>query len=433
MKDKLLKGTAAALAGVGLLTGCTAAASIGAEAVYPKMAQYPGENGDYEAWNASRRKQLAAPEGYADGLWDFYADSTRTYLSGKKENCAYSPLNLYMALSMLAECCGGESRAQILELMNAPDIESLRTQAGQVWNANYCDDGALTSILADSVWLDDSVSFEKNVVDTLAKSYYASTYTGKFGSDNMNSAIQSWLNKQTGGLLGDAVNNVAPDDTTLMALYSTAYFKGRWDSEFNPELNDTRKFHAPDGNIDAEFMNQSYERDYFWGEDFGAVRQSFVSGCDMWLILPDEDKSIDDVLTSGEYVGLIRPGSSEYENERYIRVNLALPKFDVSSTTDLKSGLEALGVTDVFDPGNADFSELSSSDEMYVGTARQSARVTIDEEGCTAAAFTEILMCGSACPPEDIQEIDFVLDRPFIFVITGMDGQPLFTGTVYTV
>ena len=71
-----------------------------------------------------RRKQLSAPEGYCDSLWSFYGDSSRTYLSGTQENRAYSPLSLYMALSMLAECTSGESRSQILSLMSAPDIDT---------------------------------------------------------------------------------------------------------------------------------------------------------------------------------------------------------------------------------------------------------------------------------------------------------------------
>ena len=373
--------------------GCVNAGAVkSTEPVYPKMAQYPGEDENgWDKWNSSRRKQLSAPEGYYDSLWNFYGDSSRAYLSGTQENRAYSPVSLYMALSMLAECTSGESRSQILGLMNAPDIETLRT---------------------------------------LAKSYYASAHSGEFGSEEMTQAIRGWLNKQTGGMLNDAASDVAPDASTLMALYSTVWFKGRWDNEFNKQLNDTRTFHAPSGDVQAEFMNQSFDRSYYWGEDFGAVKQPFVSGCDMWLILPDEDKSVSDMLDSGNYLSLLTDGY-DYENSRTMKVNLALPKFDVTSTIDLMEGLTELGITDVFSE-NADFSELCSS-ELYVNSARQSARVTVDEEGCTAAAFTEMLMCGSACPPENIQEIDFVLDRPFLFVITGLDGQPLFVGTVFNV
>ena len=409
----------------------TVAATDPGDPVYPKMAQYPDEDGNgWEAWNASRCKQLDAPEGYADSLWSFYGESTRTYLTEKQENRAYSPVSLYMALSMLAECGSGETRSQILDLLNAPDIETLRTQASQVWNANYCDDGAITSLLANSIWLSNSLESDQDTINTLANSYYASTHSGEFGTDDMNYAIRSWLNEQTGGRLKDAVSEVEPPAETLMALYSTVYFKGRWDYEFNPSGNDTRAFHSPAGDVQAEFMNHTDRTDYYWGDDFSAVNMPFVSGCKMWLILPDEDKSVTDVLTSGKYLGLLNAGD-EYENSRYMIVNLSLPKFDVTSTFDLRDGLESLGITDAFG-SSADFSALSPTQELFLSRAQQSARVTIDEEGCTAAAFTEMILCGSAAPSEDIQEIDFVLDRPFLFVITGLDGQPLFTGTVYS-
>jgi hypothetical protein len=41
-----------------------------------------------------------------------------------------------------------------------------------------------------------------------------------------------------------------------------------------------------------------------------------------------------------------------------------------------------------------------------------------------------MLACGCAPLPEDQKEIDFVLDRPFIFAITGEDHLPLFAGVV---
>ena len=44
-----------------------------------------------------------------------------------------------------------------------------------------------------------------------------------------------------------------------------------------------------------------------------------------------------------------------------------------------------------------------------------------------AAAFT-MMLCGATAAPLD--EIDFVLVRPFVFIINGYDGLPLFIGTV---
>ena len=54
--------------------------------------------------------------------------------------------------------------------------------------------------------------------------------------------------------------------------------------------------------------------------------------------------------------------------------------------------------------------------------------MAVDEEGVTAAAYTVILAPGASMPPEE--EVDFVLDRPFLFAITGVDNLPLFVGLV---
>ena len=40
-----------------------------------------------------------------------------------------------------------------------------------------------------------------------------------------------------------------------------------------------------------------------------------------------------------------------------------------------------------------------------------------------------MMMCGEAAPPEE--EVDFVLNRPFVFAITGTDGLPLFVGIIH--
>ena len=95
----------------------------------------------------------------------------------------------------------------------------------------------------------------------------------------------------------------------------------------------------------------------------------------------------------------------------------------------MKDALQTLGVNACFDPANADFSPLLADDvDAFISEVKHGARVTIDEEGVTAAAYTVMMLCGSAMPPSD--EIDFTVDRPFIFAITGESGIPLFIGVV---
>lgn len=149
----------------------------------------------------------------------------------------------------------------------------------------------------------------------------------------------------------------------------------------------------------------------------------------MWLILPDEGTTPEQLLESGEATEFLRQDHNEYTNQKTLLINLSVPKFDISSDMELRDHLQSLGIADVFIPGTADFSPIiPTADSGYVGQIKHAARVAIDEKGATAAAFTVIDRCGAGMPPSD--EMDFVLDRPFFFVIESQDGLPLFTGIV---
>ena len=88
------------------------------------------------------------------------------------------------------------------------------------------------------------------------------------------------------------------------------------------------------------------------------------------------------VLSNEEIFSIISE-PYEYANSQYSKINFSVPKFDISSETELSKDLKELGVTDVFDMHSADFSPLTEySDELYLSKAKQSSRVAIDETGC---------------------------------------------------
>ena len=411
-------------------------------AAYPEMVPYPdaGEGGlfgmnedqywaDLEKWSESRKARLDQPEDYQAGLDQFTTATTRQFLSQSEgENRVYSPLNVYLALGMLAELTDGESRQQILALMGCGDMDTMRTQASAVWNANYCDDGVNLSILASSLWLDEDVDYVPEAMERLADTYYASVYQGEMGSSGLNEAIWEWINAQTHGFLEEQVGAVELDAQTLLALVTTIYYQGRWADEFSPGSTTQEVFHAAEGDVTCDFMHQSATSRYYWGDRFSAVGRTLENNGAMWFILPDEGVSVEELLADDQAMEFLNTGW-DWEQNTTLTVNLSVPKFDVGSQMDLIPGLRELGVTDVFDPDRSDFSPTTQSmDGIAVSQVRHGARVAIDEEGCTAAAYTMIPGSGAAVPPED--EVDFVVDRPFLFAITGYSGDVLFVGVV---
>lgn len=400
---------------------------------YPAMAQFPFEGGNeaYKAWRQSQQAQYDQPQGYAANLTGFFKAGIQAALEDSGENSAYSPVNVYMALAMLAQTSGGSSRQEILDALNADSIDSLRTQAGHVWNAHYCADGATTSLLANSLWLDSAMAdYRSETVQLLANAFYASVFHHDLGTEDSNNALAAWLDRQTGGLLREQLLNTQLDPDTVFALASTVCYRVTWEDTFFEGRNTESVFHAPDGDKTVTYMNRTLNAPpYFAGSNYALTALDLADGGRMWLILPDEGTTPSQLLAEGECLDTVLGRKVSRED---LRLHLSLPKFDISSQRELGGVLKNLGIRSVFDSHTADFSPLVSQayfdGGIRLGKVDHAVRVAIDEDGLTAAAYTVMDAPGDAAPPEN--EVTFVLDRPFLFLVTSRDNLPLFAGVV---
>ena len=426
---------------IGLLLAVLMLAALTACGAQPQPTGKPAETPAAAEVPAGEIKTLAAPVYPTERHWteapphgsDFFTEqSIPVVLAGLNgENRVYSPLNIYMALGMLAEITDGESRAQILEQLGCSDIETLRAEIKALWEAEYREDTDyphLTVLPAASVWLRDGETYRQDALQHLAEDYYAAAFSGPMGEESYDRALRDWINERTNHLLEQQAENLSLDADTVIALVTTLYFKGSWGEAFVPEATERDLFHADGGDKEAEFMRQTQITQYYRGEHFGAVYLWMSGPAGMWLILPDEGCSLQELIDSGEAAAFLSGRRDWADAKKYI-VHLSLPKFDVSVDMSLIDTLQTLGIRDVFDANRSDFSPLSDR-TLAVTQVQHAARVKIDEEGCEAAAFTEIAVAEEAAPePEEPQEMDFVCDRPFLFAVTGRDSV-LFVGAI---
>lgn len=369
---------------------------------------------------------------YAEGLYDFYQPVIRQFLVGEDgENRVFSPLNVYMGLAMLAETTDGNGRQQILDLLKVKNIDALREKTKILWEANYLDENYTASLLANSLWMNNGLWYKQETLNTLSDTYYASSYSGEMGDAEYNRMLQNWINEQTGGILEEQVAGVQLDPSTVMNLVSTIYFGAKWIDVFDPEMTTEGVFHAANGDVSCDFMHGTEDLEFVsHGDGFKAMSRPLGGGYDMVLVLPDEGVSVNEVVRKeGLYSVLSNTPHADVEKARWL-VTLTMPKFDVSGDVDLRSGLQALGVTDIFDSTAADFSPLLVEPEgVAVSAIQHAARVTVDEEGCTAAAFQRSDLGYGM--PEHNGPLAFTLDRPFLFFITHhTQGAVLFAGVV---
>ena len=387
---------------------------------------------------ANGPETLAAPIFPAESIWneadksglDAFAARSLPVIFGNLngENRVFSPLNVYMALGMLAEVTDGETRAQLMELLGEENIDALREEVRTLFEASYRDEELLTVLPAASFWLRDDCSYLPGALQNLADFYYASAFRGTMGDAAYTAALRDWVNERTNHLLEEQANglNLAPE--TVLALVTTLYFKGRWAESFDETQTTQDLFHTISGDVQVDFMHRALDMEYYRGEHFAAVRLPMHGGAGMWLLLPDEDSSLQALIDSGEAAAFL--ADPETAEGKRCHVRISLPRFDVDSDLDLIPALQALGVTDVFGSA-ADFSPLTEEMQLAVSDIEHAARVKIDEEGCEAAAFTAIIVKNTSIA-EPLEEVDFVCDRPFFFAVTGDQGQLLFTGAVNT-
>ena len=142
------------------LTACTQKAGENEKyqvvaAEYPSMAKYPDEskytklNGDfdsdgfdkvYDAWWADRKKQMNQPDGYRDGLDSYLSTLVPQLLSetgGENKSC--SPINIYMALAMLATLNRAIAQQRAHALLGHSEFSSRLCDCDGIWYRNHFD------------------------------------------------------------------------------------------------------------------------------------------------------------------------------------------------------------------------------------------------------------------------------------------------------
>lgn len=408
---------------------------------FPKQPQMPAEGpiGGWEAYQEAYDKYMDAltalrgensnvTEAEHAALTAFAAKSLPLAVAGHEgENAIYSPLSLWSALAMLAQCAEGESRQQVLDALGADSVEQLREQVSHIWQTLYTDDGLSALILANSIWLNSGMEgvYVQETLDTLAEAYYAGAYAVPMGESAADQAVTDWVKKQTNGLIGGDQPVVRTNVETLALLVSSLYYKAAWASEFTADQTETDTFTDAAGNESrVDFMHKTKDDDFIRRDGYQAARLATRLG-EMVFVLPDKGVTPESLLRDPDFLSRL-----EFYGDAamYGEVQWSVPKFDVNSDLNLMDALKSMGVADLLVPEKADLSALTDLD-AFLSDAKQLARVKVDEEGVEAAAVTilDIADCALPLPPEEVCVMD--LDRPFLFVIR-VEDVPLFVGVV---
>ncbi len=373
----------------------------------------------YEVYGEDNDKHFQKYLQDAQTLDGFFDKLTQKLIDGEK-SAVVSPVNIYMALSLLAECTDGDSRKEILDVLGVSSVEQLREQAKRIWLFNNQDDESGRTLMANSIWLSYGSPAKDPCVNILKNDHYASVFCGDFFDDNYILALKQWLSDQTNGLLDSQIGELFVPPETTAVLASTIYYKSGWNEDYNNKY--TGKFNGKAGQQNCEFNTKSSASNVYFGDGFTAYHDALSDGNTVWFFLPDENKTAAEILNKD----LLTYINSDKESKFY-DVTVSMPDFDVSYNESIIDKLAELGIKTCM-TGSADFSPLLDGDH-YLDEVIHAARFKADKDGVEGAAYTVMMLDGCADYYEDLQKYDFTLDRPFVFAVVR-GGVPLFFGCV---
>ncbi|XP_068562342.1 glia-derived nexin [Cebidichthys violaceus] len=345
------------------------------------------------------------------------------------ENVVLSPHGVASILGMLLPGAHGETRKQVLNALRYKKNGPYRMlkKLHKTLTAKSNQDVVL---IANAMFNQDGFPVEEAFVAANKANFQCESRALDF-SDPQGAAeeINDWVSNKTKGHIPSLIkaDMLDPALTRLVAV-NAIYFKGLWKSRFQPENTKMRPFTGGNGDVyKVPMMSQLSVFSIGIASTPQGLKYKVIelpyhgNTVSMLIVLPsEEDTPLSRVIPHISTATV--QGWSKLMSMRKVR--LLVPKFTADAEVDLEAPLSALGITNMFSEGKADFRHLSA-EPVHVSKALQKAKIVVNEDGTKAAAATTAILLARSSPPW------VTVDRPFLFLIRHKaTGTVLFMGQI---
>lgn len=343
-------------------------------------------------------------------------------------NVVFSPTSIATALAMTYAGARGNTAAQMEKTLHIPpgpfDVHAGFGALLSRLESSAARDPELH--VANRLFAQKGVAFEPAFLGITKSQYGAPLELLDFASapDPSRVFINQWVEKQTKNRIKDLLPPAAVDGGTRLVLANAVYFKGAWVTAFDKKATRDDVFLAKKVPTMHASMHASYaESDDAQVLELPYERVNGEHGISMVIVLPRE-KDGAAKLPAKRLFELL--GSKSFSHPE---VEMSIPKWKTTMPLELGATLQALGMTDAFSPGKADFTGMTNQVRLFVSRAIHKAFVDVNEEGTEAAAATAIVMTEGAAMPE--KRVVFRADHPYVWALKDQStGTLLFVGRV---
>jgi serine protease inhibitor len=346
--------------------------------------------------------------------------------SGPGENVVISPFSASMALGMVLNGTAGPTESGIRSTLGWDAASATPAINGAYRDLNRLIgtlDSSVTLTSANAIWYRQGFAVEPAFLQTARDFFSATVQSADFTAPGTLTAINDWASRNTNGRIPRVLDRIEGDE--MMFLLNALYFKGTWRTRFEARDTRPRTFTTASGQaVQLPFMHRTVGTSrLFYGTDFSMLELPYGNGAYvMDLVVPRDGLSLADLAGRLAGQGLATAVQGLRDREE---VPLAVPRFRITSTLQLKQPLSTLGMGQAFDCTRADFTRLTSARNTCISFVKQDAMIDVNEEGTEAAAVTSIGIRTVSVPAE------FAVDRPFLFLIRErLSNTTYFMGAV---
>ncbi len=373
---------------------------------------------------------------FVEGQYDLNFDILRKSSAQiEKQNAMISTLSIQSALAMAWAGARNETAAEMTAALHFDEnTHSALNKLNELVLAgrmdavenNYEQLDAVDININNDLYLAPEYQWSESWLDLLASNYDSGVTEMNFSADP--EAARKYINDAVAKDTHDRIKELIPKGSisvmTRNVLTNAIYFKAPWNDQFNVYDEKLQFAVSADSTVEVDSIAGSRHWPYNKTDDYEAVSISLRGGnFRMMFILPNDIEAFVANANGESMLRIINDLSSR-------SIIAVIPKFQFETSVGLREPLQALGMKQAFDDVSADFSGMTQgSNSLFIGDVVHKSFIGVDENGVEAAAATAVVM--DAKSADDDLPVNFVLNRPFVFVVYENNSKtPLFVGRV---
>ncbi|XP_047415642.1 serpin B9-like [Sciurus carolinensis] len=332
-------------------------------------------------------------------------------------NVFFSPLSISSALAMVLLGTKGNTKVQMAQAMSLNTEEDIHKGFQMLLTQVNKPDSQYLLRTANRLFGEKTCDFLSTFKESCLQFYHAELELLSFSkaAEESRKHINTWVSKETKGKIEELLPINSIDQQSRLILVNAIYFKGMWEEQFDKICTREMPFKI---NQEEERPVQMMHQEAKFNFAYISKAQTRVlelpyagKELSMVILLPDDgvDLSlVENNLTFEKLVAWTKP-----DFMKNIKVEVSLPRFKLQENYDMESVLQRLGMVDVFQQGQADFSAMSTETNLCLSKVVHKSVVEVNEEGTEAVAASGVYLlgCCAVCSPR------FCADHPFLFFI----------------